>query len=279
MRKLTDHLGIGEKIIHQEGGRITIEPTLPEEKKGVLVMTNRRIMFFVESVDGPGKILDITRKSVEGFRITAEGGGGVIQIKTPSIVANLKAVTFGTIENELKSDFIAEGKVFKPTRTVGIDYGAIVEGRFAIQYNDQLLGYVEIPPYFSTLFVDAKFFNPEGDPIGGTRHGHRWTYTDLLGADGNIFGRIDYPSQMSMRISNSTGHNVALVAITMKDDEYEALFIHPKAHTPLAGAIMGTGKGGKITGLDLKFYEFEDDPRYLIFASVAIKRFLEERNR
>ncbi|HID73634.1 MAG TPA: hypothetical protein EYP43_01135 [Thermoplasmata archaeon] len=277
MRKITDHLGIGEKIIHQESGRITIDPTLPEEKKGTLVMTNRRIMFFVEGLEGPSKVLDITRKSVEGFRITVDGGSGLLQIKTPSIIAGLKSVTFDTIERELKADFIAEGKVFQPTRRVSVDFRQEIDGKYAIHYNDRLLGYVEIPPYFSTLFVDSKFYNPEGEVIGGIRHGSRWMYTDLLDANGNVLGRIDYRSQMSMRIANANGHNVALVTVTMKDDEYELLFIHTKDHVPLAGALMPTEGPGRIVGLDMKFYEFEDDPKYLIFSSIAIKRYLEER--
>jgi len=276
MRKITDDLGLDEKIIHQESGRISIDPTMPEEKKGNLVLTNRRIMFYVEGPEGPSKVLDITRRSVEGFRTTMEDGQALMQLKTPSIVASLSAVTFGTIEGELKSDLIAEGKVFKPSRTVAIDFMQEVDGRFAIVHNDALLGYVEIPPYFSTMFIDAKFYDPDGQAVGGIIHGQRWVSTDLIGQDGKVFGKIDYPSARSMRISKSTGNPLAIVAITMKDSEYELLFIHPKDHTPMAGALMGTGKEG-LTNLDLKFYEYEDDPKYLIFSSIAIKRYLEER--
>jgi hypothetical protein len=276
MRKITDDLGIDEKIIHQENGRISIDPTMPEEKKGNLVLTNRRILFFVDGAEGPSKVLDITRRSVEGFRTTMEGSKALMQLKTPSIIASLSAVTFGTIEGELKSDLIAEGKVLVATRSVEIDFNQEVDGRHAIIYNDEMLGYVEIPPYFSTMFVDAKFYSPDGEPAGGIIHGQRWMSTNLIDKDGKVFGKIDYPSQRSMRISKSTGHPLALVAITMKDSEYELLFIHPKDHTPLAGAIMRTSNEG-LANLDLKFYEYEDDPKYIIFSSIAIKRYLEER--
>ncbi len=276
MRKITDDLGIDEKIIHQESGRLTIDPTMPEEKKGNLVLTNRRILFYTEGVEGPSKVLDITRRSVEGFRTTMEGGKNCMQLKTPSIIASLSAVTFGTIEGELKSDLIAEGKVFQATRTVGIDFTTEVDGKYSIFHNDVLLGYVEIPPYFSTMFIDAKFYDPDNKGVGGIIHGQRWMSTDLIGQDGKVFGKIDYPSDRSMRISKSTGHPLALVAITMKDSEYEMLFIHPKDHTVIAGALMGTSNEG-LTNLDLKFYEYDDDPKYLIFSSIAIKRYLEER--
>lgn len=278
MKKIEDYLGIGEKIVHQEPGYLSIDPTMPKEKKGTFVMTNRRITFFVEK-ERINKILDVTRMSVEGFRIKFdERRRPVLQLKTPSIIATLRDINFKRVEDELKSDLIAGGKIFTPSMRALMDFTVEHEGFHPIMLDDDLLGYVDIPPYFSTLFQDATFYNPERKRIGGIRHLLRVSKSQFVDADERPFGFMEYLSPMSMRVNRSNGRPVCLVTMTQRDDDYELIFLHPHEHVPLGSAIMRRPRmKGTIQSIDIKFFDFPDDPKFLIFSTVAIKRLMDER--
>ncbi len=276
MKRIQDFLGIKEKIVHQEEGNLSIEPTMPQEKKGTFLITNKRLMFFVKNKEGLSKVLDIGRISVDGFRIKPnEEKQLVMLLKTPSVTAILRNITFERVENELKIDMIAHGKFLVPKAKVSMDFS--IDGElFPIHFNDEVLGAVNLPPYFSSLFKDAIFYNPDNKPIGGIVHMMRNTKSQFLDANERNMGTLEYLSRLSMRVLYPNGRPMIVVAMAEKEDGYEVVFLHPRDLVPMGSAILAKDEETEvIKDIEVKIYDFEEDPKYLIFTVIAMKRILD----